>query len=229
MTHRSISVAVPIIVAASALGIVLAATGTLAAGSCGNGKLEGGEQCDLGARNGQTNSGCTAKCKLASGKPACGDGILEKGEKCDLGKENGDTSPCDAYCRENGGQRGCTSTCQVAKGYHCGPNNSGCYKLCGDGYLEKGEKCDLGDGQNGVLKNGSNMGCTSDCKVQPGYMCKVGFVGKGFLDLCKNHDCCQYVPRCGNGVVDWPTEQCDHGAKNGKEGDTCSKTCEGQQ
>jgi len=33
---------------------------------CGNGKVETGEQCDQGARNGMSGVGCTAECKLSS-------------------------------------------------------------------------------------------------------------------------------------------------------------------
>ncbi len=42
---------------------------------CGNGKLEFGEQCDLGSLNGQPGSGCDLSCKFKVESSPCGEGL----------------------------------------------------------------------------------------------------------------------------------------------------------
>lgn len=64
---------------------------------CGNGQLDGTEQCDDGEGNNTGGYGrCTPSCVLG---PRCGDGILQqdKGEQCDGG--NSTTDSCDDQCR----------------------------------------------------------------------------------------------------------------------------------
>ena len=43
---------------------------------CGNGKLEFGEQCDLGSLNGQPGSGCSSTCTYTIETPPCGEGLI---------------------------------------------------------------------------------------------------------------------------------------------------------
>jgi cysteine-rich repeat protein len=62
---------------------------------CGNGILEGAEQCDGGAN-------CSANCDIL---PTCGDNFISVGEQC----EDGNTVSGD----------GCSSTCQLEPGYTC--------------------------------------------------------------------------------------------------------------
>ncbi|MCH9682041.1 MAG: hypothetical protein K0V04_11445 [Deltaproteobacteria bacterium] len=58
---------------------------------CGNGRVEGDEECDLGAGNGDTQA-CTSQCRDAT----CGDGLLWAGEEgCD---DAGQSAECDADC-----------------------------------------------------------------------------------------------------------------------------------
>lgn len=61
------------------------------ASACGDGVVQGGEECDLGEGNGDT-AACTASCTIA----ICGDGVVHAGaEVCD----DGDASAlCDADC-----------------------------------------------------------------------------------------------------------------------------------
>jgi cysteine-rich repeat protein len=69
-------------------------SGTIPPSTCGNGTLEGLEQCDDG--NTTAGDGCDPLCAL---EPICGNGILEAGEECDDGNTNsGD---------------GCSATCQI--------------------------------------------------------------------------------------------------------------------
>ena len=68
---------------------------------CGNGSVEGFEQCDDG--NLENKDGCSFNCKLEKIEPeiSCGNGILEEGEQCDDGNLiNGD---------------GCSLTCEKEK------------------------------------------------------------------------------------------------------------------
>ena len=92
---------------------------------CGNGSLEGSEQCETGTLNGQTcgslgfdggTLGCSS-CKFNTNaclkitKNVCGNSILESGEQCEAGTLNGYT------CSKLGftsGTLGCTSSCQFS-------------------------------------------------------------------------------------------------------------------
>jgi cysteine-rich repeat protein len=51
---------------------------------CGNGNIEGSEQCDDGNQN--DGDGCSSTCELES---YCGDNQLDAGEECDFGESNG--------------------------------------------------------------------------------------------------------------------------------------------
>jgi cysteine-rich repeat protein len=103
---------------------------------CGNGRIEGAEECDQGAENSDDSyGGCSTHCHYL----VCGDGIRSEPEECDLGSARntavyGDTA-------------GCTSTCTVPH-------------YCGDGYVDSlwGEMCD-----NGSL-NGRTI-CTVICLI----------------------------------------------------------------
>jgi cysteine-rich repeat protein len=83
--------------------------------ACGNGTVDPGEACDLGARNGVADSGCGLDCRLVGrctggGDPCvpatdcppeegcCGNGTLDAGEECDDGNQvDGDC--CSPRCR----------------------------------------------------------------------------------------------------------------------------------
>ena len=62
--------------------------------SCGNGKMDPGEECDNGGMNSTSpNALCRPDCSLAR----CGDGVRDTGEDCDDGnRRNGDG--CDMQC-----------------------------------------------------------------------------------------------------------------------------------
>ena len=61
-------------------------------GVCGDGIIQGGEQCDDG--NDVPNDGCTNACAT----PACGDGIVQVGEQCDDGNDV-PTDACASGCK----------------------------------------------------------------------------------------------------------------------------------
>lgn len=174
---------------------------------CGNGALEGPEECDGAALDGETCGSlelgggalsCSDACTFdttgcATEGPFCGDAAVDDGEQCDDG--NGD------------GSDACTSACQNA--------------VCGDSFVHAGvEECDLG-----AAANDDEGTCKGDCTAQ---VCGDGFVGPGEGcddgngvddDECSN-DCVS--ASCGDGVLD-VGEACDDG--NDVEDDACSNAC----
>jgi large repetitive protein len=103
---------------------------------CGDGRLQGAEECDDGAENGDANyGGCSSRCRYLG----CGDGIVNGPEECDLG--------ADKNTVIYGDSAGCRPGCTRAH-------------YCGDGYVDEdyGEMCD-----NGTL-NGATL-CTPFCSI----------------------------------------------------------------
>ena len=83
--------------------------------------------------------------------------MIEGSETCD----DGNTDDMD----------GCSSNCQIEKGWACGENMPGiysqCIKVCGNGWYEPrfGEGCD--DGNNRALD-----GCSPSCEEESGSICQ---------------------------------------------------------
>ena len=169
---------------------------------CGNGSLQGEEQCDDG--NDVGGDGCNIACQQeidwdcpVPGQPCvstvtCGDGFLSSVETCD------DANTVDGD--------GCSADClTIETGWQCRAPGKACIPLCGDQMLTGGENCDDGNAVSGD-------GCTSTCLTEPGWS-------------CTGTTCTQAV--CGNGVQE-TGENCDLGEQNGLfygDGTGCSKTC----
>jgi hypothetical protein len=92
---------------------------------CGDGIIEGLEECDNAAANSDTVAdACRTDCVL----PGCGDGVIDTGEDCDDAGLNSDAVP--NACRMNCGEA-----------------------YCGDGVIDEGEECDDATaGCNGCIK-----------------------------------------------------------------------------
>jgi cysteine-rich repeat protein len=106
---------------------------------CGNGVVEGSEECDGGAN-------CAADCTK---NVACGNGKLEAGEGCD----DGNTTDGD----------GCSATCAVETGYACvGARPSVCGPICGNASTLAPESCDDGNTSNAD-------GCSNSCQTEATY------------------------------------------------------------
>ena len=126
--------------------------------TCGNGTLEGTEQCDDGGVSG--GDGCDQTCNvesgwLCSGEPSscgevCGDGLIVGAETCDdSGTTSGDG--CDAFCA-------------VESGWLCSGEPSSCDGICGDGLIRGSETCDDAGTTSGD-------GCDSVCQIELTWTC----------------------------------------------------------
>lgn len=253
------------------LGTVACSSDSMDAGTlCGNGVLDGAEACDDG--NAISGDGCSDSCRIENGykcpepgtpcvktdenpnpggndkpnpgddndddkdKAVCGDGVKSGNEACDDGNVWDDD--------------GCSSNCQIEKGYECPEAGLPCKPLCGNGTLDDGEECDDGDVVPGD-------GCDSACKVEVGWTCDEdgkncyeiempAFCGDGVqagaeeCDLGSDNGTlsygedgctveCQRTPYCGDGTKNGP-EECDKGAENNTAGEYgveggCTRDC----
>ncbi len=165
---------------------------------CGDGVVNGGEQCDDG--NLTNGDGCSITCTVQAGfscvgspsvcNTICGDGLVAGAESCDDGNlTNGD---------------GCSNTCNVQVGFTCIGQPSVCSPtaICGDGLVVGAETCD-----DANLTNGD--GCNNACNVEVGFTC----IGQPSV--------CSVI--CGDNLVG-PGEQCDDG--NTTNGDGCNNVCQ---
>ncbi|HLC76514.1 MAG TPA: DUF4215 domain-containing protein, partial [Candidatus Peribacterales bacterium] len=172
------------------------------------------ETCDEGVLNGTPNH-CNSSCSGVT-PAACGNGIPEGTEQCD----DGNTSNSDS----------CTSSCLNT--------------ICGDGIRQTpngfgvNESCDEGV-QNGIPGH-CNLTCTG---LVPAPQCNDAIdndfdtrnncadPGCHTDDNAANASTCNpndpdetNTPRCGNGVSDQTSEQCDDG--NASNIDTCNTSCQ---
>jgi fibro-slime domain-containing protein len=208
---------------------------------CGNGTLQGDEECDDG--NTMSGDGCSLACRQETGfecttpgqacisTVVCGDGRVG-------GKE-----ACDDHNTKDGD--GCSADCtRIEPGWTCPAPGVRCLPKCGDGVLTGWEECD-----DGNVKTGD--GCTDACKVEDGYACptpnaachktvcgdtvKEGkescddgntMPGDGCAQDCKSEPLCTgtsgCTSPCGDGLK-LPDEGCDDG--NQRSGDGCSDKC----
>jgi cysteine-rich repeat protein len=165
---------------------------------CGDGIVEGTEQCD--DNNTQNEDGCSSTCQIES----CGDNIVQAGlgEQCDDGNnasEDGCSALCNIeFCGDNITQGGLGEACDDGNSDNFDACKNDCStNVCNDGFIFTGiEECD-----NGV----SNGVCPAACSLS-----------------CMLNNCTSPL-LCGNGVIDG-TEECDDG--NNVSEDGCSSTCQ---
>ncbi|MSP26017.1 MAG: DUF4215 domain-containing protein [Myxococcales bacterium] len=158
---------------AAALAAACSGTDTVNGGNgiCGNGLVEGTEQCDDG--NANDADGCSNTCAGAASTVSstgstgiipgtCGNGTLDPGEVCDDGDKD-DSNACGNDCQSNIVDCG---NGKVDKVEECDDGNNvsddGCTNLCtlpacGDGIVQMGEDCD--DGNSEFMDK-----CPGDCK-----------------------------------------------------------------
>ncbi|MCA9634857.1 MAG: DUF4215 domain-containing protein [Myxococcales bacterium] len=188
--------------------------------SCGDGKVEGQEECDDG--NDSDNDACLSNCVKAS----CGDMFVWDGmEECDDGNDSDNDASvdacksalrCDGYLPyavfgfDDGNDDdtdGCVGACSVA--------------TCGDGFLHVGvEACDDGNAVDGdACTNACGLPGCGDGVVQAGEECDDGNAddSDACTSLCK-------LPICGDGIVQ-EGEACDDGDGSPKDSATCDSDC----
>ena len=193
---------------------------------CGNGKIEGNEQCD--DHNKVNNDGCDDNCHVEQGwtcstdgciqQSPCGNGKFDEGEECDDKNDN----PND----------GCDK-CVIQKGWKCPAFGKPCAKdTCGDGIVDEGERCDEGQWN-------TDYGIDDDCSTfcQPAHFCGDG--KHDAIDIENGEECdsgqedtftqyngctrfCKRVNYCGDGIIQ-KEEQCDD--NNLIDGDGCDANC----
>ncbi|HLT35959.1 MAG TPA: DUF4215 domain-containing protein [Enhygromyxa sp.] len=190
-------------------------------GSCGDGIVDPGEECDLGPENSDSGA-CTGSCTLA----VCGDGVVyEQFEECDDGNAS-NTDDCVQDCKlatcgdgftrvgveacDDGNDDqtdGCTTACEPS--------------TCGDGVVQGSEQCDDGNLDD-------TDACPSTCLLA---FCGDGFVQAG-VEECDDgnqasDDTCLAVfcvpATCGDGHIQTGVEECDDG--NLEDDDLCPTSC----
>ncbi|WP_257454825.1 amidohydrolase family protein [Archangium lipolyticum] len=103
---------------------------------CGNGRVEGKEQCDDG--NTVDDDSCTNRCTTVDHQATCGNREVEVGEACDDGNSiNGD---------------GCQNDCSLT------PPEQETLAVCGNKVREISEACDDGNKEDGD-------GCDNNCEI----------------------------------------------------------------
>ncbi len=125
--------------------------------TCGNGKLDAGEQCDDGTKNGTAGDTCDGRCRFK-----CGNGLKDSGEACDNGVNDGSYGTCKndctlaEYCGDgtkNGSEQCDLGAANSGAAYGVGKCTNACKvaPYCGDHRVNGSEEC---DGQ---------IGCTAAC------------------------------------------------------------------
>lgn len=154
-------------------------------GVCGDGEMDGVEECDDG--DDDDDDACTNACKLA----VCGDGVLGPGEACD----DGDKDEHDA----------CTNACKPAV---CGDGVLGPGEACDDGMesLECNGDCTFTECGDGKINEAAGEACDDEneaggdaCSPE---MCQPTIVAEVVTGL--RHVCVRFTSgavRCwGNGL-----------------------------
>ncbi len=157
-------------------------------GSCGNGVIDVGEECDGDMCCDPWTCTQMLGCAWHDGPTIhlCGNGKVEAHEQCDEGKNNGmPSNPCKADCTLDpnnpcgNGKLDVPEECDLGSGNSCAegtvsPCTCTCKnKKCGDGVVQADECCDDAWGGGG----GQVSHCTADCKgcENPGDpACKCG-------------------------------------------------------
>jgi len=189
---------------------------------CGNGKIEPGEVCDLGSKNGEWGGACALDCKGPG--PMCGDGEVNSSEQCDgntltetgtlcsAGTKQGETCSTDADCPNgSGGNAKCggTPTSQSCVGVTVTDANGAVrqtqhVRSCNT--PSQANKCQFKDWTSCIA-----IGSCGDGIKDAGEGCDDG--NKTDSDACTN-SCKQNI--CGDGHVNAGVEECDNGsASNG--------------
>ena len=190
---------------------------------CGDGILEGNEDCDDG--NTKDCDGCSHTCKIE----VCGNGRKECNEECDDGNVV-DGDGCDSNCTLPRCGNGIVDPGEACDDGNTDPNDecdANCQVSgCGDGRIDRpGEECD-----DGAANGTSGDSCDAVCllvrcgnnvlELDAGEECDDGNLTD--CDGC-SHTC--RIERCGDGIPECG-EACDLGPANGTPGSGCNTSCQ---
>jgi cysteine-rich repeat protein len=153
---------------------------------CGDGIVNGSEECDLGPKNGVAGSGCDSSCFFACIAGNAMRDLCDDGDPCNGVETCGTDHACHAGTPPPVG-----STCGTGK--YCVADNC-VLPSCGDGVVEPPEECDLA-GQNGAPGSGCTKGCSFPC-----------------VSTDPTRDCVSTNACVGNGTCDGATHLCAAGA-----------------
>jgi len=144
---------------------------------CGDGKLEGGENCDDG--NTASNDGCSTTCQREPGADCPTPGSLAKWRNVETESKRRASSATVATIRPScqpavGARTACSMeipTIRLLEDMHQGTelsdssgNTQACATACGDGNIDPNEACDDGNQLDGD-------GCSSKCTTETGFVC----------------------------------------------------------
>jgi cysteine-rich repeat protein len=133
-------------------GANICVNGSCVPPSCGDGFIEGSEQCDDGSLNGTAGDGCTATCTYVCQNASTDCGMTPQ---CEMW-----TCTAQHTCRAVANSADNGMACGMVAGYTC--QNGACVSssaTCGNGMREGGEQCDDG--------NTTNLdGCDANCKFE---------------------------------------------------------------
>ncbi len=196
---------------------------------CGDGAIQGGEECDDG--NDSDDDFCLTTCRSA-----CGDGVVNSVERCDIAIAAGEPGSCPISCEDGAActstvlsGSGCAAECLVAPITSCNDgdgccapgcdafSDDDCEPMCGNSVVEPGETCEDGVGA-GCASCDDGEVCTADVTRGSAAMCNVMCTSTP-IEACTNADgCCaagcdagsddDCPIMCGNGIVE-PGELCD--------------------
>jgi cysteine-rich repeat protein len=202
-------------------------------GICGDGILQGEEECDEGIDD--NSDFIPNRCRTDCTNPVCGDGVTDPlfAEACD-DQNTVDDDCCRNNCQAavcGDGVRTCTEECDdgaANSDTEADACRTSCMDAdCGDGTIDTGEEC---DDDNETDEDGCSRLCfdefCGDEIIQEGLgeECDNGFDNGTGPDECRpaGHPFeCQNA-QCGDGIVD-SKEECDDG--NSVEDDECDSQC----
>lgn len=201
--------------------------------TCGDGKVDTGEECDDGAKNGTAGDPCNATCHFS----------------CKADTDCSNNNACDGaeVCTNHV----CGAGTPPAEGSGCGTGKA-CHSnvcasiMCGDGTVDAGEECDDKNSVNGDGCDACRFSCVSsdatrNCALSDEcqgvstcndttHVCSTptklpdNTPCAGGAKFCLSGVCT--TSGCGNGIRE-PGEQCDDG--NALNLDGCDSSCQFEQ
>ena len=147
--------------------------------SCGNGVVDGGEQCDAGAANGSTICGCQSTCTWGVAETVC---AASSGQSCDAPDTCDGAGTCvDRFQASGTGCRDVAGTCDVAE--VCTGTGPACPA---DTFIAGGTSCRAAADVCDVAEScsGTSAQCPLDGFVAAGTSCRA------IIDICDVAEAC---------------------------------------